>query len=137
MLQPRVMEGPRRKDANVHLLLKHYYLLIIVIEKCYYKKKHINAIGGLCHGNIFQGDKVTFIAHVSRALKDFVLKNLQLGFFVSQSIAKHHKKVQHIVETSGCLTRETFLCEQHICNIEGKLAKETYKKHENDEKVRM
>jgi hypothetical protein len=53
LLQLRVMEGPRRKDANVHLLLKCYYFLIIVIEKCYYKGKKINAIGGLCHGNIF------------------------------------------------------------------------------------
>ncbi len=78
MLQLRVMEG-----ANVHLLLKRYYLLTIVIEKCYYEKKHINAIGGLCHGNILQGDKETFVAHVSRALKDFVLKNLRLGLFVS------------------------------------------------------
>ncbi len=72
------------------------------------------------------------MAHVSRALKDFVLKNLQLGLSVSQIIAKHHRNVQHFVETSGCLTRDTFLCEQDVRNIEGKLAKETYKKHDND-----
>jgi hypothetical protein len=78
------------------------------------------------------------MAHVSRALKDFVLKNLQLGLFVSQIIVEHHRNVQHIVETSGCLTRDTILCEQNICHMEGKLAKETYKKHENHvENVRM
>jgi hypothetical protein len=119
------MEGPKRKDANVCLLLKCYYLLTIVIEKCYYEKKHINAIGGLCRGNILQGDKITFVAHISRALKDFVLKNLQLGFSISQIITKHHRNVQHFVETSGCLRRDTFLREQDICNIERKLAKET------------
>jgi hypothetical protein len=31
------------------------------------------------------------VAHVSRALKDFVLKNLQLGPSVSQIITKHHR----------------------------------------------
>ncbi len=72
------------------------------------------------------------MAHVSRALKEFVLKNIQLGLSVSQIIAKHYKNLQHIVETNGCLTRDTFLCEQDIRNIKGKLAKETYKKHEND-----
>ncbi len=30
------------------------------------------------------------------------------------------------------MTRDTFLCEQDIPNIVEKLAKETYKKHEND-----
>jgi hypothetical protein len=102
------MEGPRRKDANVHLLLKCYYFLTIVIKKYYYEKKHINAIGGLCHGNILQRDKVTFVAHASRALKDFVLKNLQLSLSVSQIITKHHRNLQHFVESSGCLTKETF-----------------------------
>jgi hypothetical protein len=36
------------------------------------------------------------------------------------------------------MTKDTFLCEQNIRNITGKLAKETYKKHENDaNNVRM
>jgi hypothetical protein len=54
---------------------------------------HINVIGGLFHGKIFQVDKVAFATHVSVALKDFVLENLRLGLFISQVIAKHHKNV--------------------------------------------
>ncbi len=38
VLQLKVMEDPRRKDANVHLLLKHYYLLTIVIENAIMRK---------------------------------------------------------------------------------------------------
>jgi hypothetical protein len=53
-------------------------------------------------------------------------------------MAKHRKNVQKLVKTRKNLTRETFLCEQDIQNIDEKLAKETYKKHENDaEGVRM
>ncbi len=47
-------------------------------------------------------------------------------------MAKHCRNVQELVETCGNLTRDTFLCEQDIRNIVEKLAKETYKKHEND-----
>ncbi len=85
-----------------------------------------------CHGNILQGDKVAFATHVSRALKDFILENLQLNLFISQMMAKHHRNVQHLVKNSGYLIRDTFLCEQYMYNIVGKLVKDTYKKHEND-----
>jgi len=78
-------------------------------------------------GKIFQGDKIAFIAHVSVALKDFVVDSLRLGFFVSQVMVKHRRIVQELVETSGNLTRDAFLCEQDIQNIAKKIAKETYK----------
>jgi hypothetical protein len=53
-------------------------------------------------------------------------------------MAKYRKNVWELVETNGNLTRDTFLCEKDIRNIGKKLAKETYKKHENDAKsVRM
>jgi hypothetical protein len=45
---------------------------------------------------------------------------------------KHRKNVQELVKTNGNLTRDTFLCEQDIRNITKKLAKKTYKKHENN-----
>ncbi len=40
--------------------------------------------------------------------------------------------MQHLVNNGGYLTRDTFLCEQNMYSIVGKLVKETYKKHEND-----
>jgi hypothetical protein len=42
--------------------------------------------------------------------------------------------VQELVKTSENVTKDTFLCEQDIQNIVEKLAKEMYKKHENDVK---
>ncbi len=46
--------------------------------------------------------------------------------------------MKELVKTSRNLTRDTFLCEQDIRNIAKKLAKKTYKKHENDvESVHM
>jgi hypothetical protein len=59
-------------------------------------------------GNILQGDKVVFPAHVLGALKDFVLENPQLGVFISQLMTKHCKNVQHLVETGSCLTKDIF-----------------------------
>jgi hypothetical protein len=63
--------------------MKTLNVFSIVTNKCYYKNKHINAIRGLCHGNIFYGEKVAFVTHVSRALKDFVFENLELGHSIS------------------------------------------------------
>jgi hypothetical protein len=103
------------------------YHLPTFSKKCYYEKRHINATRGFCHGNILKRDKTTFIAHLFVGLKDFVLDNLQLGLSIPQVMAKHHRNVHELVKTSGNLT----ICEQ---NIVGKLAKEVYKKHENNAK---
>jgi hypothetical protein len=59
---------------------------------------------------------------------------LWLGLFTSQVMAKHRRNVQYLVEIGGNLTKDTFLCEQDIWNIAKKLAKETLKKHDNDDK---
>jgi len=48
---------------------------------------------------------------------------------------KHKSQIKEIMENNGNLPRDFFLCEQDIRNMVGKLAKETYKKDEND--VRM
>jgi hypothetical protein len=52
------------------------YLFPTITDICYYKKRYINAIRGICHGNILEGDKVTFATHVLGAIKDFILDNL-------------------------------------------------------------
>ncbi len=38
------------------------------------------------------------------------------------------------MENNENLSRDFFLCEQDICNMVGKLTKETFKKDENDAK---
>jgi hypothetical protein len=67
-------------------------------------------------------------------MKTFVLEDLCLGLFVSQIMAKHRCHVKKITKANGVLSKYLFLCEQDICNVVGKLAKETYKQHDNDAK---
>jgi hypothetical protein len=53
-------------------------------------------------------------------------------------MAKHCKNMKELVKIRRNLTKDTFLCEQDIRNIAKKLAKKTYKKHENNvESVHM
>jgi hypothetical protein len=45
---------------------------------------------------------------------------------------KHKCKVKKMKENNGEPSKDLFLSEQDICNLAGKLAKKTYKKHDND-----
>ncbi len=44
--------GSQKKECQCAFTMKMLNVLPIATKKCYYKKKHINAIRGLCHGNI-------------------------------------------------------------------------------------
>jgi len=51
---------------------------------------------------------------------------------------KHKARVKDMMENRAKLSQNLFLSEKDIWNMVGKLAKETYKKHENDaQSVRM
>jgi hypothetical protein len=45
---------------------------------------------------------------------------------------KHKVQVKNMMENMVELSRNLFLNEQDICNMASQLAKEMYKKHEND-----
>jgi hypothetical protein len=47
---------------------------------------------------------------------------------------KHKAQIKEIMENNRDLTRDVLLSKQDIQNLVGKLAKETYKKDENDAK---
>jgi len=64
---------------------------------------------------------------MSKGMKTFVLERLCLRLFISQIMAKHRCHVKKIIEVNGVLFKDLFLCEQDI----RKLAKETYKQHDN------
>jgi predicted transcriptional regulator len=61
-----------------------------------------------------------------------VLEHLKLGLSIYQVMNKHKCRVKEMMENNGELSRDLFLNEQDIRNLAGKLAKETYKKHDND-----
>jgi hypothetical protein len=58
-----------------------------------------------------QGVILVFVAHVFVSIKEFVMENLRLGFSIFQVMVKHRRNVQQVVESSGYLTRDTFLNE--------------------------
>jgi hypothetical protein len=67
-----------------------------------------------------------------------VLEHLKLGLSIYQVMNKHKCRVKEMMENSNELSRYLFLSEQNIIHLARKLAKKTYKKHENDaHSVRM
>jgi hypothetical protein len=61
-----------------------------------------------------------------------MLEHLELGLSIYQVMNKHKAQVKEMIERNGELSRDLFLNEQDIRNMAWKLAKNTYKKHEND-----
>jgi hypothetical protein len=70
--------------------------------------------------------------HVLEETRAFVLEHLRLGLSIYQVMNKHKCRVKEMMENSSELSRDLFLSEQDILNLARKLAKETYKKHDND-----
>jgi len=140
-------KGPRtsmKKRGNSHkkgccsFIIKMFYLCPTIVEVCYATFEHINKLGLVVHGNVKFGYMPTFFAHVSKEIRAFVLENLWLGLSIYQVMNKHKSQVKEIMENNKDLSRDLILCEEDIRNLVGNLAKETYKKHENDAKnVRM
>ncbi len=62
------------------------------------------------------------------------MENLQSGLSTYQVMNKHKAQIKEIMENNRDLTRDVLLSKQDIQNLVGKLAKETYKKDENDAK---
>jgi hypothetical protein len=113
-------------------IINRIYLQPEITKICYATIKHVNQQGLIVHGKYKLGEQLAFSSHVSKGMKTFVLERLHLRLFVSQIKAKHRCHVKKITEASGVLSKNLFLCEQNIRNVVGKLAKETYKPHDND-----
>ena len=66
------------------------------------------------------------------------MTHLRLGLSIPQIMAKHRKRFLEVCERGEELTRDMFICDQDIRNVDGRLAIETYKRDNNDAKsVRM
>jgi hypothetical protein len=92
----------------------------------------VNKDGFIAHECVKSGLRLAFYVHVSEETRVFVLKHLRFELSIYQMMNKHKWKVKKMMENNGKLSRNLFLNEQDICNLARKLAKETYKKHEND-----
>jgi hypothetical protein len=128
-------DSQKKKRCCCSFTLKRFYLHPTVVKISYTTFQHVNKLGLVVHGNVKSSYKSTFSAPVSKETRSFVLENLRLGLSIYQVMNKHKSQIKEIMENNGNLPRDFFLCEQDIRNMVGKLAKETYKKDEND--VRM
>ncbi len=81
------------------------------------------------------GLKSALSLHVSEEIRAFVLEHLWLGLSIYQMMNKHKVQVKDMMENRVELSWDLFLSEQDICNMAGQLAKEMYKKHENDVQI--
>ncbi len=86
----------------------------------------------IVHGCVKSGLRSIFFMHVSEETRAFVLEHLRLGLSIYQVMNKHKCRVEEMMENSSELSIDLFLNEQNILNLARKLAKKTYKKHEND-----
>jgi len=136
----RVPEHPwknkeiQKKKGCCSFIFKRFYLHLILVEVYYATFEHVNKLDLVVHGTVKSGHMLAFSAHISKETKYFVLENLCLGLFIYQVMNKHKSWVKEIMENNGDQSRDLFLCKSDIGNLVGKLAKETYKKDENDAK---
>ncbi len=89
--------------------------------------QHVNKVGLVVHGCVKGGLWLAFFGHVWKDTNVFVLEHLRLGFSIYQTMDKHKVQVKEIMENNNKLTTNLILNEEDICNLAGKLAKETYK----------
>ncbi len=92
----------------------------------------MNKDGFIDHGCVKSGLRSVFFMHVFEATRAFVLKHFKLGLSIYQVMNKHKCRVKEMMKNSSELSKDLFLSEQDILNLARKLAKKTYKKHEND-----
>ena len=107
-------------------------------EISYHEMKHVNLKGVFCHGATKAGHKSRFSSHLSQEVRQFIMSHLRLGLSIPQIMAKHRKRFLEACQRGEELTRDLFICDQDIRNVDGRLAIETYKRDNNDAKsVRM
>jgi hypothetical protein len=68
------------------------------------------------------GDRFSFVAHLSKYIKDFVMEQLRLEFTMFQIMAKHRQHVNNIMLGTCELNRDMFLIEQDVRVLSWKLA---------------
>ena len=81
--------------------------------------------------------RTSFSAHLSTAMKDWVIAQLDLGLTVQQILAHHREKLFSTMselkgDGASVLTRDMFLSHQDVRNLSSKKAAETYRVHQND-----
>jgi len=92
----------------------------------------VNRDGFIVHGCVKSGLCSAYFVHVSKETRAFVLEHFKLGLSIYQVMNKHKCRIKEMMENNGELLRNLLLNEQDIPNLARKLAKKTYKKHEND-----
>jgi hypothetical protein len=90
--------GDSQKKRCCSFTLKIFYLHPIVIEVSYATFEHVNKSGLVVNGNVKSNYKSTFLGHVSKETRSFVLENLCLGLSIYQIMNKQKSWVKEIME---------------------------------------
>jgi hypothetical protein len=108
---PNFHEKQRRftkKGCCCSFTLKKFYFHSTIAKISYPTIEQVNKLGLIVHGNVKFGYKLTFLAHVSKETRSFVLENLCMGLFIYQVMNKHKYRIKEIMETNGDLLRKFF-----------------------------
>ncbi len=63
-----------KKGCRTESTIKTSYLLKHISELCFIQQNHVNQIGLHVHRDLKMGDRSTFVAHLLKQIKDFVMK---------------------------------------------------------------
>lgn len=122
----------KKRDVFFFFIFKQFYLNPSVGDIWYATFQHVIKDGRIVHICVKSGLRSVFFMHVLEETRAFVLEHLRLGLSIYQVMNKHKCRVKEMMENYNELPRNLFLNGQDIINLARKLAKKTYKKHEND-----
>jgi hypothetical protein len=88
--------GSIKRTCRAEFTIKTLYLFKHVSKLFFIQQNHVNQDGLHVHGDLNMGDRSTFVSHLLKQIKDFVMEQLRLGFIVSQIIVKHKQHVKNI-----------------------------------------
>ena len=117
--------------------MKRLFLLREIAHVTFRQCEHTNRAGVKVHGDLAMEAKTSFSAHLSIALKEWIIAQLHLGLTVQQVLAHHREKLFSTMselkgDGASILTRDMFLSHQDVRNLSVKKAAETYHLHQND-----
>lgn len=121
-----------KKGCTAEFMVKVLYLQRHIALICFIQVKHCNQYGLHVHGKERPGDRSAFAAHLSKDIKTWVVKQLDLNLSVSQIMALHRLNVKKIMDGQQEITRDLFLTDQDVRYLSNKKAKETYQFHPHD-----
>ena len=129
--------GSIKRGCQAEFQVKRLFLLPEIAHVTFRQCEHTNRVGVKVHGDLAMEARTSFSAHLSTAMKEWVIAQLDLGLTVQQVLAHHREKLFSTMsklegDGASILTLDMFLSHQDVRNLSSKKAAETYRLHQND-----